>query len=77
MMNAKTIFWYESEMEEEKNQTIYCLFTGAPQPHHFNTGSSVYSLVMALIPCYMVGVSTLKGQSLCVSLETPSSWIKL
>lgn len=33
MTNAKTIFWYESEMEEEKNQTIYCLFTGAPYSH--------------------------------------------
>lgn len=45
--------------------------------HYFNTRSSVCSVVTALIPCSMVGVSTLKGQSLCVSLETPSYQVKL
>lgn len=47
------------------------------QSHHFNMRSCVYSVVTASIPRCMVGVSILKGQSLCVSLETPSSWIKL
>lgn len=53
-------------------------FAGGPGgSHNFNMRSGVRSAVMALIPCLMVGVSTLKGQSLCVSLETPSHRVKL
>lgn len=53
-------------------------FAGGPAgSHNFDMRSGVRSAVMALIPCLMVGVSTLKGQSLCVSLETPSHRVKL
>lgn len=53
-------------------------FAGGPaDSHNFDMRSGVRSAVMALILCLMVGVSTLKGQSLCVSLETPSHRVKL
>lgn len=63
------------KMKKKREEVLLSLLV--VQTHHFNRRSSVCSVVMALIPCCMVGVSTLKGQSLCVSLETPRSWIKL